>query len=62
MSIEHKLKEEDQKRRLRLAKARMIKFEVDDDQGEEVKEFVYKDPVVLDPELPPEDKLFYDWT
>jgi len=48
---------------LRLAKARMIKFEKSDDENDNNNgEMVYKDPVVIEPELPAEDKFFYDWT
>lgn len=57
------MKEEDAKRKLRLAKARMIKFEKSDDENDNNNgEMVYKDPVVIEPELPAEDKFFYDWT
>lgn len=39
----------------------MIKYEKSDNEEEE-NNGEYKDPEVLDPELPPEDKFFYDWT
>lgn len=41
----------------------MIKFEKSDDENDNNNgEMIYKDPVVIEPELPAEDKFFYDWT
>lgn len=40
----------------------MIQFEKSDDEDNKNGNLVYKDPKVLEPELPPEDKLFHDWT
>lgn len=44
-------------------KAKLIRYENSDgEDDEDNKEFVYKDPEIIEPELPPEDKFFYDWT
>ncbi|CAK55914.1 unnamed protein product (macronuclear) [Paramecium tetraurelia] len=59
---EQKLKDDEQKRLSRLMKAKLIKFQnSDDDDDDDKKEFVYKDPEVIEPILPPDEQL-YDWS